>query len=130
LTVRPIRCKPVSMNDAKSPTLFVSVVAELAARGVRLTARPGEYCVNFRDGSDATAYVTDDLSDAIEHGRALARAVHRPADAAAPAQPARAKRRRRPPAMTPKARHGRVIKQHNRRLRARMLRQQREELPR
>jgi hypothetical protein len=47
----------------------------LAARGARLPARPGEYVVNFRDGTPATAYVTDDLADAIEHGRALALSI-------------------------------------------------------
>jgi hypothetical protein len=46
-----------------------SVVAEL---GARLTARAGEHIVvNLRNGGDATAYITDDLVDAIEHGRAL-----------------------------------------------------------
>ena len=117
------------MNDAASPLLFVRLVAELAAHGVRLTARPGEYCVNFRNGSEATAYVTDDLTDAIEHGRTLARAARQSADTV-PARPACAKRRRRPPAMTPKARRHRMIRRHNQRLCARMLRQQREELPR
>jgi hypothetical protein len=61
----------------------------------------------------------EDLEQAVELGRALA--------ADAPSTAVRCGRRRRPLRMTPKAVRRRVIKQHNRRLRARMLREQREE---
>jgi hypothetical protein len=64
-------------NMVEPPTLFANVVAELAAQGVQLSARPGEYVVNVRDGTPATAYITDDLNDAIEHGRAWARSLAR-----------------------------------------------------
>jgi hypothetical protein len=57
------------------PSLFAGAVAELAALGVRLIARPGEYVVNFRDGTEATACITDDLAEAIMHGHALARSI-------------------------------------------------------
>jgi hypothetical protein len=105
------------------PTPFAGTVAELAALGVTLRARPGEYEVNFAAGDATTAYVTDDLADAIDHGRALARSIDRPQQATA--RPARAGRRRRPPPRTAKAYNRRLRKQHMRRLRARALRQQR-----
>lgn len=96
--------------------VLAAAVADLAAKGVRLTARPGEgeYEVNFRNGTDATAYVTDDLADAIEHGHALAKS-------GAPAPAAPGKRYRRPRRMTPKAQRRRMIRQHNRRMRARAI---------
>src|SRR5580704_10748106 len=98
------------MIGNQPPTLFAGVVAELAARGVQLVARTGEYVVNFRGGTEASAYVTDDLVDAIEHGRALAASIV-PADPpAASRAPARGKRRRRPLRMTPKAVRRRRIK--------------------
>jgi hypothetical protein len=84
------------MVGTESPTLFAGVVAELAARGVQLAARPGEYVVNFRGGTEATAYVTDDLADAIEHGHALAAAsIVSAAPPAASREPTRGKRRLR-----------------------------------
>ncbi len=85
-----------------APTLFAGVVADLAARGVQLSARPGEYVVNLRDGTEATAYITDDLADAIEHGHALARSIAADPQPTA-GRPAQGKRRRRPLRMTPKA---------------------------
>jgi len=48
---------------------FKIVAAQLAALGLTITNRPGEYCVNFRGGGDATAYFTDDLDDALDYGR-------------------------------------------------------------
>ena len=36
--------------------------------GLTITNRPSEYVVNIRDGGDATAYLTDDLDDALDHG--------------------------------------------------------------
>ncbi|HTV88821.1 MAG TPA: hypothetical protein VME41_07385 [Stellaceae bacterium] len=111
------------MNDdaAVPPSLFTTAIAELAAAGVRLTARPGEYCVGRRDDA-AAAYVTDDLLDAIAYGRALACAAPQPGETGA-LQPAG--RRRPPVAMTPKAWRRRMIRRHNGRRRARLLRQQR-----
>jgi len=115
------------MIGNESPTLFAAVVAELAACGVQLAARPGEYVVNFRGGTEATAYVTDDLADAIEHGRALAASIVPANPPAASREPTRGKRRRRPLRMTPKAVRRRMIKAHNRRLRARVIRQEEKE---
>ena len=62
-------------------------------------------------GKPKTAYFTDDLAHAIEHGRAMAAA--RAADQAA-TTPESTQRRR-------------LIRQHNRRLRARAIKKPREE---
>ena len=59
------------MGD-KTPSIFATVVEELVAFGIALRSRPGEYVVNFRGGSEATAYVTDDLDDAFTRGQAMA----------------------------------------------------------
>ena len=105
------------MTDPVSP--FELVAAEMRALGIVLTRRPGEYRFNYRNGGDDAARLAEDLEQAVELGRTLA--VDRPAPAV------RRERRRRPLRMTPKAIRRRMIKRHNRRLRARMLRQQREE---
>lgn len=39
---------------------------KLAAFGMSLRHRDGEYRVNFRNGSEATAYYTDDREDAVD----------------------------------------------------------------
>jgi hypothetical protein len=98
---------------------FDLAATELRALGIVLTRLPGEYRINYRNGGDGTARLAEDLEQAVELGRALA--------ADAPSTAVRCGRRRRPLRMTPKAVRRRVIKQHNRRLRARMLREQREE---
>jgi hypothetical protein len=133
------------MTD-RPPSPFQLARDELRAIGIDLTMHPGTYAVNFAHGStEATAYFSDDLADAIEHGRAMAASrpviVVRPfddpprvdhtdpaEDAAAlgaalirEEKPPRRKWRRRK--MTPKAQRRRMIRQHNRRMRARALRQ-------
>jgi hypothetical protein len=114
----------VQANDmtGNSPlSRFELTAAELRILGIALTRLPGEYRVNFRNGTDATAQTVETLDQALELGRGMA------ADAPAPADPAQVKRRRRPLRMTPKAIRRRMIKAHNRRMRARALRKQREE---
>ena len=55
------------MNQpAKS--FFQDAAEQLHARGISLTLAPGEYIVNFRKGTAATEYRTDDLADALAHG--------------------------------------------------------------
>jgi hypothetical protein len=50
----------------------------LRAIGVDLlTMHPGTWCVNFRGAGAETAYFTDDLWDAIEHGREMAASTFR-----------------------------------------------------
>ena len=84
-------------------TLFDDVAAELARLGLVLTNRPSEYCVNSRGGGDATAYFTDDLTDALEYGRAVAAALATTAPAAVPL--VRGRRKRRQTTGTKLARH-------------------------
>ena len=103
----------------RQPSYLERVAGELTTLGVTISARPGEYRINYRTGSDDTALYTDDLDEALALGRELAAArlatdaVH---GSTAP--------RRRPKRMTSKAIHRRMIKRHNHRLRARALRAQ------
>jgi hypothetical protein len=92
-----------------------------AARARGLDYKSRRRCVNFRGGTDATAYFTDDLQDAFEHGRAMALA-----GPPAPVEPAGRRRKWRRP-MSAKAQRRRMIKAHNRRMRGRALREQRGE---
>ena len=48
------------------------VKAKLAAVGISFRGRDNEYRVNYRGGSEATAYYTTDLDDALETGRVMA----------------------------------------------------------
>jgi hypothetical protein len=57
--------KAVTLQEAKS-----------IARHLGLTlrkVRSGDYCVNFRDGNETTAYRTDDLEDAVNMGLEMVR---------------------------------------------------------
>jgi hypothetical protein len=95
-----------TIDDPRSP--FAIAAAELRGLGITIARLPGEYRVNYVNGSEATAESVDTLDMALEIGRSLARA--RP-----PAKAIRRRRRR----MTPKAYNRRLRKQHMRRLRAR-----------
>jgi hypothetical protein len=44
-----------------------------------LTQAPGEYRVNFHDSGPTTEYTTDDLQDALKHGREMAKTPPPPA---------------------------------------------------
>ena len=98
---------------------FEIVAVQLAALGLTIAVRPGEYVVNVRGGSDATAYFTDDLDDALTHGRAIAAALP---DSASPQGVAVRHRKWRRP-MSAKAQRRRKIRQHNHRMRARATRE-------
>jgi len=106
------------------PSRFETVAAELAALGVTIAVRPGEYVLNYRHGKDDTARFADDLDEALELGRelAVARAGAGVQLCTSAHDPAVTPRRRR--TMTAKAMRRRFIKRHNRRLRARALRDQ------
>jgi hypothetical protein len=109
-------------GEAPALSLFELAHAELHKLGITLARLPVEYRINFRNGADATARIVETLDEAIELGRALA--------AEAPTTPAAERgRRRRPLRMTPKAIRRRMIRAHNHRMRARALKQQREEHP-
>lgn len=111
------------MAEERIPSLIMQIIEELRAQGVLITNYGGEWCVKLRSTADATGYVTDDLLDAFEHGRALAAA---PGNASpAEAIPPTIRRKWRRP-MSAKAQRRRFIRQHNRRMRGRALRRQRE----
>jgi len=44
----------------------------LAAEGMSLRHNDGEYRVNFRNGTEDSAYYTNDLQDAVDTGRSMA----------------------------------------------------------
>ena len=112
------------MSD--TPLRVDTVAAELRALGITLESRPGEYRVNFRNGKEDTACYTEDLKEALAAGRAMAAmAVSDQTGQNVPA--ATGKWRRRPRRMTPKAQRRRMIRQHNRRMRARALRERRDD---
>lgn len=46
---------------------------KLAFHGLVLKNYDGDYCVNYKHGSGATAYYTSDIEDAVERGVAMAR---------------------------------------------------------
>jgi hypothetical protein len=95
-------------------TPFELATAELRKLGITLRQLPDEFSVNFRDGNDATARTAETLEEALALGRDIAETLA-PATAAA----VRGRRARRPLRMTPKAVRRRMIRKHNRRMRAR-----------
>lgn len=104
------------MTGDRIPSLIM--MDELRAQGISITRRRGEWCVNFRNGTEATGYITDDLLDAFEHGRAMALTA-----AAAPSETTAVQHRRkwrRP--ISAKAARRAIIKKHNYRRRTRVLR--------
>lgn len=110
------------MTGERIPSLIMTIVDELRAQGILITSRAGEWCVNFRDGTEATAYVTDNLQDAFEHGRAMALRTAVASEASA----VQHRRKGRRPISAKAARRA-FIKKHNRRRQARALREQRAE---
>jgi hypothetical protein len=123
LTVPPIPAQTVVMAGDQIPSLIMQIMEELRARGVLITNRGGEWCVNVRGGTQATEYLTDDLQEAFEHGRALAAS---PMTAPVPAKPPEIRRKWRKP-MNARAQRRRMILAHNHRMRAGILKKQREE---
>jgi hypothetical protein len=49
------------MTADPSPSPFELAAAELRALGITLASLPGEYRVNYRNGSDATARMAETL---------------------------------------------------------------------
>lgn len=62
------------IDTQQQPSLpaFKIAVEELHDIGVTLTMLPGEYKVNYRNGAPSTAYYSDDLAEALAHGRNMA----------------------------------------------------------
>jgi hypothetical protein len=103
----------------ETPLRFEMAAAELRTLGITLESLPGEYRVNFRNGAERTAYSTEDLQDALAAGRAMAATAEQTSQET-PSGPGKTRRPRR--RMTPKAQRRRMIRQHNRRMRARAMR--------
>lgn len=49
-----------------------NVSTTLRNLGIVIRKRDGEYRVNFKGGSEATAYYTDDIQDALDTGKMMA----------------------------------------------------------
>jgi hypothetical protein len=114
------------MAGEQIPSLIMSIVDELRAHGILITSRAGGWCVNVRGGTEATAYVTDDLQDAFEHGRAMA--VSAAQDAVVPDKPSLKVRRKWRRPVSARAMRRRFIRQHNMRLRSRTAQKERDEI--
>jgi hypothetical protein len=75
---RPRRMKqdmtdnPTERSSLMNTTPFQKACDELKAIGLILQQAPGQYRVNYRKGSDATEYTTDDLQAAVIRGREMA----------------------------------------------------------
>lgn len=59
------------MND----TPFQAACGALKKLGLSLRCGEGAYRVNYRGGSPVTEYVTDDLAEAVNHAREMAKEV-------------------------------------------------------
>jgi len=105
-----------------APSPFELAAVELRKLGITLARLPGEYRINYKNGTDATAQTAETIDAALDLGRAMA--AER---AEAETHSGGPRRRRRPRRMTPKAYNKRLRMQQLRRLRAHTLRQQRED---
>jgi hypothetical protein len=104
-----------------SPALsFDAAAYQFRQRGIIITSLPGEYSVNYLNGKLDSAETRETLTEALELAEVMANDA--PAAAARSAAGYRPKRRL---SMRPKAIIKRRIKAHNRRLRARALKAQR-----
>jgi hypothetical protein len=124
LTVGPTQAQTKIMAGERIPSLIMQIMDELRARGVLITNRGGDWCVNVRGGAQATEYLTDDLQDAFEHGRAMAASL---LAAPEPEKPPEIFRRKWRKPMSARAQRRRMIVAHNYRMRARAIKKQREE---
>jgi hypothetical protein len=68
------------MTDTPGISRFEPVARELRALGITITRLPGEYCVNIRNGTDATAQAVETLDEALALGRSMAAAYRTPCD--------------------------------------------------
>ena len=57
--------KPTTLQEAKSIARHLGLTLRLV--------RSGDYCVNFRDGNQTTAYYTGNLEDAVDAAVEMAR---------------------------------------------------------
>jgi hypothetical protein len=103
-----------------APSPFELAATELRKLGIYLSRLPGEYRVNFHNGTEATTRTLETLDEALTAGRAMA--AER---AEANSTKGRGPRRRRYRPRTPKAYNRQLRKKHMRKLRARARREQR-----
>ena len=61
------------LREVRRPRTLAGAKKALAALGMILRKRDGEYRVNHRDGKEGTAYYCDDLGDAYHTGVDMAR---------------------------------------------------------
>jgi hypothetical protein len=103
---------------------FAAAEAELRAAGISLRIYPDGFAVYFRAGGTppATAYFTEDFDDAIEHGRAMAASARAGSDQRAEGSAVTSHGRKRPRRVSRPRSRRRFVARHNRRLRARALR--------
>jgi hypothetical protein len=107
--------------NGSPPLSFEAVAHRLRERGIVITSLPTEYSVNYLNGKSETAETRETLKEAIDLAEIMA--TQAPAAAARAAAAYRPKRRL---SMKPKSIIKRRIKAHNRRLRARAIRAQRD----
>lgn len=62
----------MTKSPIKLATTIKAAQADLRKIGMVLSHEDGEYRVNHRDGKEATAYYTSDLSDAIQTAATMA----------------------------------------------------------
>jgi hypothetical protein len=111
-----------SGRRAQAAVNFEIAKAELRKLGITITQQPGEYHVSLTGGPDENVLTAETLNEAIALG--LVAKAFAPATTSTAA--ASGKRYRRPRRMTPKAQRRRMIRQHNRRMRARATRRDKE----
>lgn len=66
-------CSMKQKNPSRPRLTLATVRDALSERGISIRKSDGEYRVNFIGGREATAYFTNDLSDALATGRSMAR---------------------------------------------------------
>jgi hypothetical protein len=109
------------MTSQRIPSLIMETIDELRTRGVLITNRGGDWCVNVKGGTEATSYLTDDLEDAFERGRRLAAlALAAPTSDKPPESHGKWRR-----SMSAKAQRRRMIRAHNHRVRGRVIKRRR-----
>jgi hypothetical protein len=65
-------CSTKQKNPSRPRLTLATVRDALSERGMSIRKNDGEYRINFIGGREATAYFTNDLSDALATGRAMA----------------------------------------------------------
>jgi hypothetical protein len=121
--MRPNLAQTGTMAGERIPSLILQIIDELRAHGVLITNRGGDWCVRAKGEPEETGYLTDDLEDAFEYGRTLA--ASRSALPVINKPPETGRKSRRP--ITAKTQRRRWFRAHNRRVRGRAIKSQREE---